>query len=358
MIDPALRGLVEAEEESETDRHLESALSRVTPLVRAIAARKLRSYGRFRDEDVEDVVSESVLVLVRRLRELKADAATGPIESLDNYAAAVAHSVCAQHHRRLHPERTRLKNRLRYVLGRDPRFALWDVPGEGLHCGWSRWRPMAADASMRERLSALARDPERWPASWAPPRAVDRADPAPLAAEVFERVGGPIELDAFVNLVAAVWQIDRLGPREIQGPMAAAAADQTSPEESLDRMRFARRLWAEILGLPPRQRAALLLNLKDARGAGMLWVFVAVGVASIRAIAAALELSLEELASFWGRLPIDDRAIAERLGCDRQQVINLRMSARKRLKNRLRAPDGSKNRANLGPISASQAGEP
>ena len=90
----------------------------------------------------------------------------------------------------------------------------------------------------------------------------------------------------------------------------------------------------------------------------MLWVFAAVGIASLRAIAAALELSLEELANLWGRLPIDDRTIAERLGCDRQQVINLRMSARKRLKNHLRNPDGPKDRANLARVSASQAGEP
>jgi hypothetical protein len=47
----------------------------------------------------------------------------------------------------------------------------------------------------------------------------------------------------------------------------------------------------------------------------------------------------EEFASLWSRLPIDDITLAEQLDCTRQQVINLRMSARKRLRNRLGSPD-------------------
>ena len=43
-----------------------------------------------------------------------------------------------------------------------------------------------------------------------------------------------------------------------------------------------------------------------------------------------------EFASLWQRIPLDDETIARRLGCTRQQVINLRMAGRKRLSNRLR----------------------
>jgi hypothetical protein len=92
----------------------------------------------------------------------------------------------------------------------------------------------------------------------------------------------------------------------------------------------------------------------------MLWVFPVMGIASIRAIAAALEMPAAELSVLWGRLPIDDNAIAERLDCTRQQVVNLRMSARKRLSHRLGTPDSprnSGNKANLRDVSASLKGD-
>ena len=49
-----------------------------------------------------------------------------------------------------------------------------------------------------------------------------------------------------------------------------------------------------------------------------------------------------ELAALWPDLPLEDAAIAERLGLTRQQVINLRKSARARLGRRMREPVGGR----------------
>lgn len=46
-------------------------------------------------------------------------------------------------------------------------------------------------------------------------------------------------------------------------------------------------------------------------------------------------MSLEELAEVWPTLPLSDALIAKRLNATRQQVIDLRRSARKRLERRL-----------------------
>jgi predicted DNA-binding protein (UPF0251 family) len=48
-----------------------------------------------------------------------------------------------------------------------------------------------------------------------------------------------------------------------------------------------------------------------------------------------MELSTEELAALWNDLPLEDLRIAEMLGISRQQVINLRKSARHRLARRV-----------------------
>jgi hypothetical protein len=59
------------------------------------------------------------------------------------------------------------------------------------------------------------------------------------------------------------------------------------------------------------------------------------GTATIPEIAETLGFSREEFACIWNALPLEDLAIADRLGLTRQQVINLRKSARERLIRRL-----------------------
>ncbi|MFN0171664.1 MAG: sigma-70 family RNA polymerase sigma factor [Bryobacteraceae bacterium] len=112
-----------------------------------------------------------------------------------------------------------------------------------------------------------------------------------------------------------------------------AVVDQTpGPDRIAESRLFARRLWEEVQQLPVNQRRALLLNAKD----NALSLFPVCGVASIRQIAHSLEMQPEELATLWNDLPMEDQVLAARLQITRQQVINLRMSARKRLANRLR----------------------
>jgi DNA-directed RNA polymerase specialized sigma24 family protein len=103
-----------------------------------------------------------------------------------------------------------------------------------------------------------------------------------------------------------------------------------------ERRIWLRDLWREIRQLPPRQRAALVLGLRDEQGGSAAVLLPLTGTASIRDIAEALQLPAERFARLWNRLPLDDAAIAELLGRSRQQVINLRKAARERLTRRMK----------------------
>jgi hypothetical protein len=112
--------------------------------------------------------------------------------------------------------------------------------------------------------------------------------------------------------------------------------EATSSNEDLDILDLRenlRHLWAEICELLPRQRVALLLNMEE------IHLLPETGIASLRDVAAALALPAEELAQLWFDLPLDDYAIAQRLGdgVTRQQVIGLRRKARERLARRMKA---------------------
>ena len=60
-----------------------------------------------------------------------------------------------------------------------------------------------------------------------------------------------------------------------------------------------------------------------------------------------LSMSAEQFSQLWDELPLDDASIARLFGITRQQVINLRKTARERLARRMKAieknSDGNKS---------------
>jgi hypothetical protein len=106
-------------------------------------------------------------------------------------------------------------------------------------------------------------------------------------------------------------------------------------DDTLDQQARIRQAWCEIVQLPVRQRVALLLNLRDDQGGSVLAMLPLLKIASIKEIAVALEMPAEDLAALWNELPLEDAAIAGKLGATRQQVSNLRKCARERLLRRL-----------------------
>ena len=165
-----------------------------------------------------------------------------------------------------------------------------------------------------------------------------------LVTELFRNLSGPVELDELVSVVAGLQELKEEKPQgEREEPTGAelpesCAGASANPAQDFERRLHLQRLWSEICSLPQRQRAALLLNLRDTRGGfDAVNLFPVTGVASLRQMALALEMPAEELAVLWNELPLDDAQIAGRLRVTRQQVINLRKSARTRLARRMRA---------------------
>jgi len=68
-----------------------------------------------------------------------------------------------------------------------------------------------------------------------------------------------------------------------------------------------------------------------------LILFTLTGIVKSAEVADLLGMPLEQFAELWRRLPLEDLAIGELLGISRQQVINLRKSARARLTRRMAA---------------------
>jgi DNA-directed RNA polymerase specialized sigma24 family protein len=330
-MDPLLRRFIDAASEADAEHELNTLIeAHALPLANVIVARKLRAYsadkaGRSPIDDREDVVADAMMTLVERLQASRLDPALPPIENLASYAATVIHSACAHQIRRRYPERARLKNRLRYVFSMEPRLALWNVEGDVV-CGLTAWDGRAPDRAAEDALHrAVATRQQGW-------MAMSTAALTDAALSLVIAANGPVDFETFVAAVASAARL--VEPRGVSDA-SLVSSSEPSHEIAIDQRRFLVRVWDEVRGLPVRQRIALLLNLRDANGAGLLWLLPIAGIATIRQIARILEIPDGEFAKLWRDMPIDDATIGLRLGCTRQQVINLRMAARKRLMNRV-----------------------
>ena len=279
--------------------------------------------------EAAELVSEAMLELLSRLRALRQRSGSKEDLPFDALAAGVAANTVHRYFAQRFPEHNRLRKRLRYVIETDARFRLWlGANGAGI-CG--------LEGSTDAELAAGAAEVERCLG-----RMRNRALPAhPLATLVFEILRGltrPIELSRLTAMAAELTQIREpnwISPSDWGEEEAPELPAYPEPSAAM-RLELRQRLeslWREILLLPARHRSALLLSARVPSGAAA-GLLVDLGLASFREVAGALEMTVEELAELWNRLPLEDSEIAVRLGLERQQVINLRCTARERLERR------------------------
>jgi hypothetical protein len=173
-----------------------------------------------------------------------------------------------------------------------------------------------------------------------PPKGNKAQDLADTIAGIFNHLRQPIEFDELVTAMTSLLgisdqPIESLGEDE---DVVASLPDTAEPDPAwrIEKRMFLQRLWEELEQLPRNQRAALLLNLKETSGFGCIALFPTTGVATLRQLAAAVEMTTDRFAELWNDLPLEDAKIADLLGLTRQQVINARKSGRERLTRRLK----------------------
>lgn len=349
--DTLLRRFFTEEDPGIAQACLEGLFSKhVEPVVRDITRYKLRcnchSDRSHEIQDEEDIGSEVVLQLLARLRELRASRAQSPIENFRGYVAATTYNVYHKYVRMKYPTRWRVKNRIRYLLNHGHNFVLWKGEGgEEFRCGLAEWRrPKEGEAP---RPADQPPPVDEFVQSLAAGKSPSQMNLGELIQAFLAWHGRPIELDELVGIVVELQGIRE--PLRVQSQFeegeegAGVSVCELLPDPSVDiastveRRLYLEVLWKEICQLPQRQRVALLLNLRDAQTRDALILFTLTGITSLRRIAEVIEMPAEQLAPLWNNLPLEDAAIGTLLGITRQQVINLRKSARERLARRMAA---------------------
>jgi DNA-directed RNA polymerase specialized sigma24 family protein len=339
-IDTLLEPLLLAASDEQVDEILLGLITdHAEPVIKGIIRYKLHlsSHRATQRAEADDIYQEVVLQLLAEFHQLRKQPTQHPISDVRGIAAVIAHRTCSRWMRRQFPERHALKNRLHYLVTRQRGLAVWQDEERKLVAGFAAWQGQRK--AMTARLANLSQH-EGLLAQIRSLKTGRQQELGGAVAAIFNHLGGPVEFDELVSTVAALLQI-RDQPIESMAEdedvvTFRAPSGEPDPAWQVEKRIFLQRLWQELQQLPLNQRAALLLNLKDAEGRGCIALFPATGVATLRQLADALEMSADKLGELWNELPLEDAKIAELLQLTRQQVINSRKSGRERLSRRLK----------------------
>ena len=162
---------------------------------------------------------------------------------------------------------------------------------------------------------------------------------ARLVAELFNWVGGPVEFEAFVSVVASLLEIKGqilvpfdeeetyVRPREAEPVLLC--------ETRIEMREVLTEIWEAASLLPDKYRAAFFFGFADANGDDLVSLLLDAEVATAVEIAARLGISLEKLMTLWKQMPLDNAALAILLGTTRPQVSKWRYRAHRRLEEQL-----------------------
>jgi len=310
----------------------------IEPLVKKILRGKFHASLRIDDErlsnqDALELSGEIKALILLKLRQLKTNNDGSGIENFEAYVNTVTINAYRQYLRAKYPLRLQLKNKLRYLLTHRREFSLWQNEENVWLCGFDDWKKQkfeAANNSVSEVMNALNESNELRENFRRHSNLINQV------TAIFNHFKKPILFADLVKIFCDLQGIKE--PLEISETEFFAenrASRETDVVFRLEQTAFLKLLWQEIGALPLRHRLVLLLNLKDG-GENLITLLPLTRIASIRQIAEVLEIPAADFARISNELPWNDARIAEFMKITRQQVINLRQSARAALRRRLK----------------------
>jgi DNA-directed RNA polymerase specialized sigma24 family protein len=215
-MDNVLVPYLAARGEHERQQHLDELVTiRAAPLIRQVLRRRLAFYVSAQgvnenNQDAEDLYQESMTRVVQVLHQLHS--ASGiEIANFDLYVSRIASNACTDFLRAKSPARTRLKDGLRHFLKRHKDLVSWEHDGEIL-CGFAPWRNTGKSAFSDQPWPDLETKLKSFQSLHFADEDVRFAPVSQIAAELFYWIGGPVEIDVLVRMIAYLLDIQDPSP--------------------------------------------------------------------------------------------------------------------------------------------------
>jgi len=339
-MDNLLLRLLNVRDEQERQQCLDELLTiHVAPIIRQVLRLRLGLYVNAQgvnenNHDAQDLYQEAMTRMVEILHSDQRSLAT--IENFEHYVARVVSNLCIDFLRSKHPARARLKDGLRDVFRRHGDLVSWQHEDEIL-CGFAAWRntgkPAISDYDVEAKMNAFL-------AARFADQDVRAVPLSRVVAELFDWIGGPVQIDVLVSMLAYVRDIREQEIESWDDHVAAEFEHNSrrrtrSVESDIETNEVLRRLWHIVKHLPPKQRDAFALRFHDDAGRDLFTVLLAAGIVDWKDLAEGLGRSVADLARLWTQMPMDSATAANELRTSRENVYKWKFRAIQTLKAEL-----------------------
>ena len=339
-MDNLLVPYLSAEEEGERQQQLEELLTlRAAPLIRGVLLRRLGFYVSARgvnenNRDAEDLYQEAMIRVVQELNQLQPSTGTD-IENFELYVSRLAANICIDFLRERSPARTRLKYRLRDLLKRHKDLSTWEYDGEIL-CGFTAWRNTGKSSFSDQSFWDIEPKLESFQSLHFENEDIRLVPLSQIVAELFHWVGGPVEIDLLVSMIAYLQDLRDQQINSSDDPSAGRCHFPANTTEShLEANQLLARLWGALLKLPAEQRDVFAFGFEDESGQDLFTVLIAAAIVNWDELARGMGRSVEDAVRLRLRMPMDNALIADELKTSRESVYKWRFRAIQRLKAEL-----------------------
>ena len=343
-MDNVLVPYLTARDDRERQQHLDELVTiRAAPMIRQVLRRRLAFYVSAQgvnenNQDAEDLYQESMTRVVQVLHQLYS-ASGFEINNFDLYVSRIASNTCTDFLRAKSPARTRLKDRLQYLLKQHKDLVLWEHDGEIL-CGFASWRNTGRSAFSDQPWPDLKTKLESFQSLHFADENVRFAPVSQITAELFYWIGGPVEIEVLVRMIAYLLDIEDEQMESLDDPLRAKwdayfVSSTRANESHVGANELLVRLWQAVIQLPIEQRDAFALSFEDEAGEDLFTMLRAAEIVNWDEIAQGMGRSVQGVVRLRARMPLNAASIAEELKASRENVYKWRFRAIRRLKTEL-----------------------
>ena len=342
-----LHSYLQTDNSEESEDLLAQLLARAAPFIENRLSRKFRISirgGRCPlNPDAEDQCSEANLLLLEKLRKLKATPREDSIRDFQSYVEQIAENTFSNRLREDHKELRSLKDALRYLLDgrtRHKAFALWWGESGKQMGGFAKWRDEGKSFPRTGAYQQLLDDPNGFARAKLPREDISRIGRAELADAIFRWVGSPVDFDDLVKVIATLQGVKEALPGTLgSGRKDTLAEDDytntiedvpdptPTPLDILQSKSDTQMVWEDLGRLKLEQRRVLLLQAQH----DVIEILLRTGTASLREIAATLEMTVEEIEELRATGFFSDAQIGHRFRLLKATIIQQRHRARAKM---------------------------
>jgi len=340
-MDHVLLPYLTANDDREREQQLDELLTlRAAPLIRGVLLRRLGFYvsaqgANENNQDAEDLYQETMTRVVQGVYQLQSSSRPD-IANFELYVSRIAANICTDFLRTKSPAHTRLKYRLRDLLKRHKDFASWQY-GDEILCGLAPWRNSRRSPFSDQPSEHLESKLDSFKSLYFGDEDIRRAPVSQIVAELFNWIGGPVEIDVLVHMTAYLLDIKDQQLESLDGqPLASRnvyfPANAPPDESHVEANELLTGLWRAVIQLPAEQRDSFALGFEDEAGQDLFTLLLAAEIVSWDEIAHGMGRSVPELVRLRLRMPMDGDSLADELRASRRNVHKWRFRAIRRLK--------------------------